>query len=437
MYEIVVGRSEKDKKALGLQGTIFLGKHYVKMGAVTSLSNKVFVDVAQPHVILLTGKRGMGKSYSLATMAEEMTLLPEEIRKKLSVLIIDTMGIFWTMKYPNTKEEDILTEWGLEAKGLDIKLYAPIGYAQEQKEKGVPIDHEFTINPIELSAEDWCHVFNTELFSSIGITIERALETLEDTQYSIEDIINKVRQDPKIDDKTKLATENRFQAAKQWKIFSNQATPLGDIIKAGQITVLDVSNYAEWSVKALVTGLVCKKLMLERTLARKEEEVKDIARGHSYFSTTLESIGEEKPLVWIMLDEAHEMIPREGVTPATDALVQLLREGRQPGISLVLATQQPGEINKDAITQADIVISHRVTARKDIEALNSIMQTYLTADINAYLNNLPHKKGSAIVLDDNSEKIFPIQIRPRISWHGGESPTAVKAKSESLKELEL
>ena len=41
MYEIVIGRSESDLKRLGLKGTIFLGKHYVKMGPTTSLSNKI------------------------------------------------------------------------------------------------------------------------------------------------------------------------------------------------------------------------------------------------------------------------------------------------------------------------------------------------------------------------------------------------------------
>ena len=31
-YEIVAGRSPKEKERLGLAGTIFLGKHYVEMG---------------------------------------------------------------------------------------------------------------------------------------------------------------------------------------------------------------------------------------------------------------------------------------------------------------------------------------------------------------------------------------------------------------------
>ena len=115
----------------------------------------------------------------------------------------------------------------------------------------------------------------------------------------------------------------------------------------------------------------------------------------------------------------------------------ILREGRQPGISLVLATQQPGEIHKDVITQSDLVISHRLTARKDITALNDMMQSYLFNDIQKYFNDLPKVKGGAIVLDDNAEKLFNIQVRPKFSWHGGEAPVAVKAKGRAAAELGL
>ena len=159
--------------------------------------------------------------------------------------------------------------------------------------------------------------------------------------------------------------------------------------------------------------------------ARKKEELEAIQHGQDYL---IYKSQRRDPLVWIFIDEAHEFMPREGKTPATDALMQLLREGRQPGISLVLATQQPGQIHKDVMTQSDIVISHRVTAKPDIEALNEIMQTYLLENIRQQMDNLPSDKGSAIILDDNSERIYPIRIRPRFTWHGGEAPTSIKAE---------
>ena len=96
------------------------------------------------------------------------------------------------------------------------------------------------------------------------------------------------------------------------------------------------------------------------------------------FFTTQVNAGRQ---VFLFIDEAHEFLPSDGKTPATDALIQLLREGRQPGISMVLATQQPGVIHRDVMTQSDIVLAHRLTNSNDINALNEIMQTYLLASI--------------------------------------------------------
>ena len=42
------------------------------------------------------------------------------------------------------------------------------------------------------------------------------------------------------------------------------------------------------------------------------------------------------------------------------------------------------------------------------------------------MDELPSLKGSAIILDDNSERIYPMRMRPRFTWHGGEAPTAIK-----------
>lgn len=55
-YDIILGRDESDKKKFGEKGLIFIGKGYVKMGQYTSLSNRIFMDVARSHVVLVAGK---------------------------------------------------------------------------------------------------------------------------------------------------------------------------------------------------------------------------------------------------------------------------------------------------------------------------------------------------------------------------------------------
>ena len=126
MYEVVIGRNEDDKHKYGIRGAAFLGKHYVKMGQTTSMSNKIFLDVARSHVVFVCGKRGGGKSYTMGVIAEEMANLPEDVGKNLCIIMLDTMGIYWTMKYPNHKEKDLLDEWGLKPRGLDVQIFTPV-----------------------------------------------------------------------------------------------------------------------------------------------------------------------------------------------------------------------------------------------------------------------------------------------------------------------
>src|SRR3990167_7280144 len=126
-YPVIIGRTEKERKELGDRGLAYIGKSYVQMGNTSSLSNYILLDIAKPHTILISGKRGTGKSYALSVIAEEVIGLPEEIRKNISILIFDTMGIFFSMKYPNERQRDELLKWGLEPKGMDVKVYTTKG----------------------------------------------------------------------------------------------------------------------------------------------------------------------------------------------------------------------------------------------------------------------------------------------------------------------
>ena len=79
-FDIVIGRSKKEVEKYGKKGTIFIGKQYIKMGAIRSLSNEVFLDVTRSHVVFVCGKRGGGKSYTMGVIAEGIADLPTEIR---------------------------------------------------------------------------------------------------------------------------------------------------------------------------------------------------------------------------------------------------------------------------------------------------------------------------------------------------------------------
>jgi hypothetical protein len=426
-YDIMVGRNEEDRKKFGKRGLIFLGKGYVKMGNYTSLSNYLWMDVVKSHVMLIAGKRGSGKSYTIGVMAEELSKLPKEIKDNVAPLIFDTMGIFWTMKYRNFKDTDILEEWELKAEELSANIWAPAGHFEEYEKRRIPVDNKFALAASELEIEDWLSVFELKMIDPVSVLVQKIILRLQKKEdFDLDDIIRNISEDEGTSDQTRKSAAALFEAAKSWKVFAtkgDKATKINELIVAGTTSVLDLSVYSSvstFNVRALIIGLISKKLFNQRILARKKEEIDEIHRG---VSKKIEK--KEMPIVWLFIDEAHEFLPMHEKTPATNSLIQLLREGRQPGISMVLATQQPGVIHRDVMTQSDIVLAHRLTNKNDIEALNEIMQTYLLDTIQKSMRELPDLKGSGIILDDNSERLYSIRMRPRLTWHGGEAPKAL------------
>ena len=434
-YDIIVGRDESDKKLLGKKGLLHIGRGYVKMGQYNSLSNNIYLDIARSHVVLIAGKRGSGKSYTMGVLTEEISDLPKDVSENIASLIFDTMGIYWTMKYSNEKDKDLLHEWELKPKTLPVKIFVPFGHYDEFIEKGIPVDEKFALSVSELTAEDWIITFGLNLLHPVSTIIQRVLVELKEAnkKYTIKDIMEKIEKDKRSEKETINSAIGLFETADSWGVFAKEGTDetkIRDLITGGITSVLDLSVYnsvGAFNVRGLVISLLSRKLFNERMMARKKEEINSVSKGLDYSS---EEERKETPLVWLFIDEAHEFLPLDEKVISTDALVQILREGRQPGISLVLATQQPGKIHTDVMTQSDIVLAHRVTSKPDVDALNHMMQSYLTNTIQGYMNDLPSLKGSAIILDDNSERIYPMRMRPRFTWHGGQAPTAVKVKKE-------
>ncbi|MEM7820053.1 MAG: ATP-binding protein [Candidatus Aenigmatarchaeota archaeon] len=413
--EIVVGREPDDLAKYGKRGCMFIGKHIVGTGFEAHLTNPVLMDASRPHCVLIVGKRGSGKSYTGAVIAEEIMNLPDDIKNNISVVMIDTMGIFWSMKNPNEPGLLMLAEWELKPKGFGVRNIVPIGLTATYDKMGIAYDGTFSIKPSALTAGDWCLTFGINMFDPLGILIERTIHKMAGTDYSIADIVRTIESDQLVEPKERMALANRFLAAEGWGIFSEKATPITEFMQPGVVTVLDVS-LQDWSVRNLMIGILAREIYEARVAARREEETALIS-------------GEVKarvPLTWLIMDEAHNFVPAAGETAATHDLLGLVTMGRQPGISTVFITQQPAKLHETVITQADLVIAHRLTAKPDLDALGAVMQTYALEDIRKMITDLPKSKGSAVILDDNSERIFNIQVRPRQSWHAGGTPIAIK-----------
>ncbi|MFQ5474280.1 MAG: ATP-binding protein [Candidatus Nanoarchaeia archaeon] len=438
----VIGRDSHDVEKFGTKGAILLGKQYIETAEKIVLANKIYLDVSGAHVVFICGKRGGGKSYTMGVIAEGFSLLEEEVRENLSIILLDTMGIYWTMGHANHKERELLEPYAIDPRPVEVVIFTPKKFYYEYKKKGIRTDYPFSVDPSELEEDDWIKAFRQGKYDPNGIYISKVITELkkQKDKYAIQDITDFIDNDKDSERDIKQAVKAMFKTSEGWGLFSDKSTPLHVLAKGGAITVLDVSCYATmpggWDVKALVVGLVAKHLFVQRMAFRKEEELHDIKYLESYFQekTAVQAQKQEMPLVWLVIDEAHEFLPKnpEDWNTATEPLVTIMREGRQPGISLILATQQPGKIHTDVMTQSDTVISHRITAKMDVEALGLLMQSYMREGLQYHIDNLPRVKGAGVIFDDSNEKMYSMRIRPRFTWHGGASPSAVKEEKKNI-----
>lgn len=422
-FATVVGRLKEDQLIFGTRGVGYIGKHIVGTGEDAHTTTKVLLDLLRPHIILISGKRGTGKSYAAGVIAEELASLPQEFRQNVAVVMVDTMGIFWSMKLPNEKESELLRAWNIKAHGFDnIRVFVPFEQQEEFLNAGIPIDAGISILPYEFSAEEWSLAFNLKRTDPIAISLEKNINELIEGggKFNVEDIITKIRDDNETSKDVKDALENMLTVAGQWGVFGEQGINIDDIVVPGQISVVDVSRLRAteaWSVRNFLVAILTRKIYQYRVLARKEEEVAKIEG--------IRSTGKKYPVVWLIIDEAHNFVPSDIETVSSEPILTIAKQGREPGVSMIVITQMPNKIHQEVLSQTDLVISHRLTSRDDIEALHAVMQTYLFEDMWKYINSLPRWPGAAIILDDNLEKIFSVNIRPRLSWHGGGTASIV------------
>lgn len=406
------------------EGLLFLGNY---MALDHSRGTEVYLDALRPHAVLICGKRGYGKSYTMGCMLEELAFLPEEIKGKLASLIIDTMGIFWTMSYPNVSEAGRLKSWELTPAGLEIEVFVPAGKVEAYKKRNIQVK-PFSISIRELSGSQWCRVLRIEEVSPLGILLVRIIEALREKgePYSFEDIISEIFLDTRSDSTSKGAAENYFRAMKSWGLFSKVGTSLSELIAGGRATVLDISTLENENVCAAAVSILAGRLYAERLEARRVYEKKQMGE---------KSEDKEFPMVWLFMDEAHIFVPAGVESLASEVLInRCLRQGRQPGLSLVLATQRPASLHPDVISQSDLLICHRITSSDDILALETSRPLYMQESLRAYLKKMGSERGAALIVDDHSESVHMVRIRPRRSWHGGGEPNALEPYAEERNE---
>ncbi|AEH37563.1 ATP-binding protein [Halopiger xanaduensis] len=312
----------------------------------------LYVDLDGPHAMLVVGKRGYGKSYTLGVVAEELARA-----SGVAPVIVDPMGVFETLADGSTGEP-------------------------------VPVEvvTEPTVAVDALDPRSWCALLGLSPESGAGSLVWRAAQesaTLEEMRDHVA-----ATDAPGAD---KRAATNHIALAESWGAFDPDGLDAAELAGSA-VTVVDVSG-----LEAAPMNAVCRAVAEALYRAR--------------------VTGTIDRLPWLLLDEAHAFFA--GV--AADALHRILTRGRAPGVSLVLATQQPSSLSETAVSQSDVLVAHRLTAEADLAALEAAQPTYVHESL---ADRLPTDPGSVVVIDDATETIHAARIRRRDTPHGGGSPSA-------------
>jgi len=402
--QYILGRKEENG-----EGSLNIGRYYA---LDSSLGSNVYIDIIHPHIVLICGKRGYGKSHTIGVFIEEIARLEKKVKNNLGVVVFDTLGIFWTTQFPNNVDTEELNRWKQDPEGFDINLLVPKKFVEEYKNKGIDVD-SFSIRVSELSPYHWCQLFDVKETDPLGIILTRNVLKMQSssTRFSINELLTRIQNDMRGDDMVKDAAENFLTTADSWGVFDKDGLSIRDFVKRGTITILDLSHLPNPVLKSIVATLVSEKIFEERIRERKIHELKKIG-------VDVEETG--MPMVWLAVDEAQLFLPNNKEVLSKDVLInEWMRQGRQPGLSLVLATQRPSALESEVLSHSDIIICHRLTAQEDIDALSRIRPTYMHSDIKESIKKIGDEKGVALIIDDTSESAHIIKIRPRLSWHGG------------------
>ena len=412
---------------------LYVGKVLETTKGRSYLGADAWLDTTYPHVIYITGTRGSGKSFDLGVLVEGISHLTaaspiKNDVKPITSIIIDTQSQFWTLGYAprdaipaNKLQLKELEHWKLAPNSLSqVKVYAPPGTTTF-----LGTENTLQIRPRDVRAEEWCALLGQEVYSSQGHIITATLEFLGDTDYEITDIIAHIAKDanwPNVAESSRNAISYKLDDYRRTNLFASKGLTIKDLLEEGTCNVLSLRELRN-DDKSLITAVIARNLF--NILGKHHNRQKTA----SFFQTPFESAG-IPDRVWLVIDEAHVVAPSDQVSPARNALVEYVKRGRDAGLSLVLATQQPSALDDRILSQVNITFSHRLSFQSDINAAaNRIPTKSIRAmkfsgtkltDFGDMMRVLD--AGHCFLGDQASSRTVLVQIRPRITAHGGYSP---------------
>jgi len=391
---------------LGAQGPT---PQYGILGEVSA--RRAALDLNQTHTISLFGVQGSGKSYTLGSIIE-MACLPiphvSALPSPLATVIFhysptqDYKPEFTSMIYPNTDEgqrTQLRERYGAEPQTLqDIVLLVPTGKLAERRAEYPDIDVQpITFAASELKAVHWKFLMGAVGSQSMYLRqINLVMKRLRD-KLTLEGLRQEVEHAP-MSDHLKGLAQMRLQFASE---YIDDSRKLSDIIRPGRLIIVDVRDEFIEKDEALGLFVVLLQIFSEA-----------IYQGHTFNKL-------------VVFDEAHKYIESSDLI---SGLIEVVREMRHKGTSIMVASQDPLSVPVSLIELSSQIILHRYNSPawlKHIQKANSALNS-LTPEKMSHLGAGEAYVWSAKATDEGFTRgAIKIKCRPRVTRHGGDTKTAV------------
>lgn len=130
----------------------------------------------------------------------------------------------------------------------------------------------------------------------------------------------------------------------------------------------------------------------------------------------------------IVLEEAHEFIPQGTRNDLKEILTRIALRGRKRGLGIIILSQRSAKVEKDVLTQAEILFLHKVVHPSDLKVYKEILPIS-PKEVSVLISSL--NVGECVFFFENDYQI--IHVRERETFHAGFTPSLKAVKMPKLK----
>jgi len=161
-------------------------------------------------------------------------------------------------------------------------------------------------------------------------------------------------------------------------------------------------------------GKVPVNVIYLNTLTSEEHKQFFVAMiAREIYSYMLQHPSKEVQLLFLIDEIAPYLPPHPRKPPAKEMLKLLFKQGRKYGVSCIMCTQNPADVDYKAMAQANTWALGRMMAKQDLDKVKHILKTGPLTRYTSLLKKLPSLKPGEFVLISPDAFSRPTEIRVR------------------------